>query len=470
MKKILYIFSTLLLLAGCRQESMHYEIPQPEDALHLRASRDSVVLAQRYAGEDAITFTWDTPEPLEGTTGYDYYFKMDIAGNGFETSISKLAVKGLDSVSFTHAELNAMLEQWKVAPGTWMQIEAELIANPLGSETYIKPMLSTATFDALGFANYLYIAGSATSAGNDYANALVMEKIAGVNAYVYRGVMQPGEFFFLMEQSDEADFIGMGANERQMVHATAETVKGVPVRQEGFYAPEVNLDAMTLVLNQPLALIGDATWGGWNLGNASYMEQLSDTSLTWTGPLTKGELKLACNPSSGLFEDAFYTATTANVNTEGTTDMLFHPQGTTDADDFKWQCAADGIYQVDADLSNRTLSFTRLCNYAYVYLCGSATPSGWDTPFTQCFSFIGDGKFQWKGTLIPGEIKFPLTTSDYQGPTLMAMAANTPVEIGKPMGFFYTSNGDPDQKWIVKEAGDYTITIDVINNKVTFEK
>ena len=469
MKKILYIFSTLLLLAGCRQESMHYEIPQPEDALHLRASRDSVVLAQRYAGEDAITFTWDTPEPLEGTTGYDYYFKMDIADNGFETSISKLSVKGLDSVSFTHAELNAMLEQWGVSPGTWMQIEAELIANPLGSETYIKPMLSTVTFDAVGFANYMYIAGSATAAGYDYANALVMDKIAGENAYTYRGVMQPGEFVFLMEQSAETDFIGMGADERQMVHATAETVKGIPVQQEGFYAPEVNLDRMTLVLNQPLALVGDATPAGWSLKDAPFMEQQSETRLTWTGPLTKGELKLACNPSSGLFEDAFYTATTANVNTEGTTDMLFHPQGT-DADDFKWQCAADGIYQVDADLSNRTLSFTYLCNYAYVFLCGSATPSGWDAPFTQCFSFIGDGKFQWKGMLTPGEIKFPLTTSDYNGPTLMALAKDTPVEIGKPMGFRCISNCNPDQKWIVKEGGEYTITLDATRSTVTFEK
>ncbi|MGN1247050.1 MAG: hypothetical protein ACI4UO_00520, partial [Paludibacteraceae bacterium] len=175
-------------------------------------------------------------------------------------------------------------------------------------------------------------------------------------------------------------------------------------------------------------------------------------------------------PSSGSFFDAFYTAAASGAYTEGTTDLLFHPQGTTDADDFKWQCAADGIYQVDADLSNRTLSFTYLCNYAYVYLCGSATPSGWDTPFTQSFSFIGDGKFQWKGTLTPGEIKFPLTTSDYQGPTLMALAVNTPVEIGEPMGFFYTPNGDPDQKWIVKEGGDYTITLDALNNTVLFEK
>ena len=470
MKKILYIFSTLLLLAGCRQESMHYEIPQPEDALHLRASRDSVVLAQRYAGEDAITFTWDTPEPLEGTTGYDYYFKMDIAGNGFETSISKLSVKGMQSLSFTHAELNAMLEQWGVSPSTWMQIEAELIANPLGSETYIKPMLSTATFDAVGFANYMYIAGSATAAGYDYANALVMDKIAGENAYTYRGVMQPGEFVFLMEQSAEADFIGMGADERQMVHATAETVKGIPVQQEGFYAPEVNLDRMTLVLNQPLALVGDATPAGWSLKDAPFMEQLGETRLTWTGPLLKGEMKLACNPTSGYFEDAFYTAAEPNVTTEGTSAMVFHPHGTTSEDDFKWQCPSDGIYKVDADMSNRTLSFSKLCDYAYVYLCGSATPSGWDTPFTQSCTYIGNGKFQWEGALTPGEIKFPLTTSDYQGPTLMAMAANTPVVIGEPMGFFCAPKGDPDQKWIVKEGGEYTITIDVINNKVTFEK
>ena len=38
------------------------------------------------------------------------------------------------------------------------------------------------------------------------------------------------------------------------------------------------------------------------------------------------------------------------------------------------------------------------------------------------------------------------------------------------MGFFCAPKGDPDQKWIVKEGGEYTITIDVINNKVTFEK
>ena len=470
MKKILYIFSTLLLLAGCRQESMHYEIPQPEDAMHLRASKDSVVLAQRYNREDAITFTWDTPEPMEGTTGYDYYFKMDIAGNGFESSISKMSVKGMQSLSFTHAELNAMLEQWGIAAGTWMQLEAELLAYPEGADTYIKPMISTVTFDAVGFVNLLYIAGSATEVGDDYASALMVEKVPAKNIYIYRGLLTPGEFYFLTSQSAEADFIGMGATERLMAIATAETVKGVPVEREGFYAPELDFDAMTLALNQPLALIGDATPAGWSLKDAPFMEQLGETRLTWTGPLLKGEMKLACNPTSGYFEDAFYTAAEPNVTTEGTSAMVFHPHGTTSEDDFKWQCPSDGIYKVDADLDNYTLSFSKLCDYAYVYLCGNATPSGWDTPFTQSCTYIGNGKFQWEGALTPGEIKFPLTKKDYQGPTLMAMAANTPVEIGEPMDFQYTLKGDPDWKWIVEEGGEYTITIDVINNKVTFEK
>ena len=52
----------------------------------------------------------------------------------------------------------------------------------------------------------------------------------------------------------------------------------------------------------------------------------------------------------------------------------------------------------------------------------------------------------------------------------MAKAADTPVVIGEAMGFFYTPNGDPDQKWIVEEGGEYTITLDATRSTVTFEK
>ena len=460
----------LFVLVGCEQQSQRFDIPRPDDALHIRASVERVQLMQRLSGDVAVTFQWDIPAPVEGSTGYEYYFKMDIAGNDFATSISKMSVDGATSISFTHAELNAMMESWGVQAGQWTQVEAELIAEPVGTAQYYKPMLSTTVFEACGFASLLYVAGSATPAGNDYEAAQLMEKQAGKNVYTYRHLLNPGTLLFLLEPSASSEAYGMGGGERDLAAATLGEVKPFEITRQGFYTPEVDLDAMRLTLNQPLALIGSATPGGWSLAEASPMDQLSETRLVWSGALTCGELKFACNPQDGSFESPFYTATGENVSTDGTTDMMFKPQNDLDGTDYKWNCGADGIYTVSVDLDQRKVTFEYTCPYAYIWLCGNATPGGWDTPFSEQFTYQGNGEFVWTGTLQPGEIKFPLTASDYQGRTLMATAPNTPVIDGEEMPFLDTPDGNPDQKWMVGESGNYKITINGMRQTVKFEK
>lgn len=212
MKKLLYIALAAVSLIACKPESVRVEIPSLADEMHIRASVERVQLRQASSADTAVVFSWDIPALKEGITGYKYYFKMDISGNGFATSITPMSVDGGNTVAFTHKQVNEMLEKWNITAGTWAAIDAEVIAAPQGTDHYIKPMLSTVTFEAMGYASILYLAGSATSVGTDYTKAIAMTKVAGQEAYTWTGVLSEGEFLFVNQQADNSPAYGMGTD------------------------------------------------------------------------------------------------------------------------------------------------------------------------------------------------------------------------------------------------------------------
>ena len=204
-QRIFFLLLVAGALLGCKPESEHYTIPRLDDELHIRASVSSLRLLQSQSKDTAITFSWDIPELKDGITGFEYYFKMDIADNSFATSITPMLMDGGNTVSFTHGTINDLLEGWGIAAGSWTALEAEIIAHPKGLDTYVKPMLSTVTFDVMGYASVLYMVGSATSVGDDYTVAIEMSKVPARNAYTWTGALTEGELLFLTSRSDSTD-------------------------------------------------------------------------------------------------------------------------------------------------------------------------------------------------------------------------------------------------------------------------
>ena len=102
-----------------------------------------------------------------------------------------------------------------------------------------------------------------------------------------------------------------------------------------------------------------------------------------------------------------------------------------------------------------------------LYMVGDATPAGWDisnpTPYGQ--SETDALVFTYTGHLNTGEMKCPLTTGNWGCTYLM------PVENGCPISrsgvaantFSLVPGGNPDYKWVVQDAGNYTLTFDLRN-------
>lgn len=463
MKKTIYylLLSTCLLMVGCKHESQYVVVPQPDDTMHLRASADTTTLNAKQKDEVAITLQWEWPALQYGATSYDYSFKLDVADNSFQTSIPKMALAGDHQLTFTHKQLNDWLEGWGIKAGQPVLLEAELIATLRGTEHYVKPMISKTLFTVIGYANSLFLMGSATSAGDNALSALPMEKVAGEDAYRWTGVLSAGEVRFISDQ-----------NASGVVYGTFS------IPRQGCYSLLYNMVENTLSWFEPLFLIGDATEGGWNLGATTPMNIDRYPILTWTGVLTEGEFKFACHPQTGLFEDAFYKAESEAAACEGTQSIVFDPDGS--GADNKWHVSEAGIYSLTVDMTALTISFERdhsmdALPVKAVWLCGSATPSGWDTPFPEKMNYdfaAPLGTFTWTGNLKSGELKFPCNSSSYEGAFFYADDYNLQVTPDQTyrINYFPDNHDVEDKKWEIQEAGNYKIVLNVVDNTVKFIK
>lgn len=461
MKKVLSLILLLLTLWACKPKSQYITIDQPQDQMCLQVNPQNVVLVPQRINDVAATFSWTWPELQYGATSYEYFFKMDIADNQFQTSIPKMAISDNNQLTFTHKELNNMLEQWGATAGQPVQLEAELIANLKGTEKYIKPMISKLKFTITGYASVLYIMGSSTPAGNDFTKALQMDKLSGQDAYSWVGLLTEGEVSFVSAQN-----------------ASAISYGKFPIKRIGCYQVIFNLTDNQMTTKEPLYLVGDATPGGWSLNAATPMNFEGSPIITWKGVLTQGEMKLACHPQSGLFEDPFYQAPYANAEPSGTQRVVLNPDGT--GADNKWKITEDGVYGLSVNLDAGTITFERDHSMddlpvKAVWVCGSATPSGWNTPFPEKMSYdfnAAKGTFVWEGTLTTGEIKFPLNSSQYEGAFYLADDFDTHITENTlyHINYFASTLDVPDKKWIIDTPGRYKIVINVLNNTVKFIK
>jgi len=99
-----------------------------------------------------------------------------------------------------------------------------------------------------------------------------------------------------------------------------------------------------------------------------------------------------------------------------------------------------------------------------LYMVGDATPNGWNIGNPTAYEATAEDAlvFQWEGQLYKGEIKLCLTTGSWEAPFIRPTVAGT--EINKTNitnAKFAMHAGDPDDKWLVTEAGKYRLTFDL---------
>jgi len=99
-----------------------------------------------------------------------------------------------------------------------------------------------------------------------------------------------------------------------------------------------------------------------------------------------------------------------------------------------------------------------------LYMVGDATPNGWSIDAPTPLEATGEDPlvFSWEGPLNPGEMKLCLTTGSWDAPFIR------PVNNGDQIGRggvsetpFDMHAGDPDNKWVITDAGVYALRFDL---------
>lgn len=216
-------------------------------------------------------------------------------------------------------------------------------------------------------------------------------------------------------------------------------------------------------LRSAIYLVGDATPGGWDRNLATLMQQdyRNPDLCSWNGTLRAGEFKFLTSTASWL---------PCYVRNEQDETKMVYRKNESDYPDLKWTVTAPGNYTILCDMANLTISITRGEGelYSAIYMIGDATPGGWSWDNLTVMEHPERDIFTYEGQLNRGEIKFPTERkSDWSGEMLFAPEPNcNPTENGT----FNAHKGEPDNKWVIPESGEWSIRINISETTISFVK
>lgn len=206
-----------------------------------------------------------------------------------------------------------------------------------------------------------------------------------------------------------------------------------------------------------LMVIGDATWGGWSLDNASVMNATADNVFEYYGHLDANkEFKFLTACEWGQPE---YRATEADKIANNGKCALVLAQG--DANDLKFKVTESANYHITADLNTLELTVEKIAFqdaeilHNSLWLVGSATPGQWNLPEALPLSWSIDDIYGFSGEvhLVPGEFKIGVNPYGGYGQTFYHPTAANNAEL--------TPDGTDDRKWYITTEGIYTITLNL---------
>ena len=212
--------------------------------------------------------------------------------------------------------------------------------------------------------------------------------------------------------------------------------------------------------------------GGWNVSGLR-MEWVDNGVFQWTGRLTAGEFKFA--NYSDKWNPAFNAPAEGTVVELGTEYDVVYNQSNSGSNDFKFVLAEDGVYTVTLNIGAKKMKVEKAANYdlTQIYLIGDATTMGWQENDGIALTKVEgtDATFEYTGHLNPGKFRFKNQKEGWY-PGFNSGILNEPVNSGEtyPLVFHKTSDGAWDWSFVVADAGEYKITVDLAALTMSVEK
>lgn len=107
-----------------------------------------------------------------------------------------------------------------------------------------------------------------------------------------------------------------------------------------------------------------------------------------------------------------------------------------------------------------------------LWMVGNATPADWNIDAPTVMVKVEENVFSYTGHLNEGEFKCPMEPGNWGGPFVMPPVNGTVIDANgvETNEILLMPDGNPDNKWVVTEAGDYSILINGNDHTITATK
>lgn len=460
---ILWVALIIVLVSSCKPYNDF--VIQPAGKLALSATKSSVVLTQKTANEKAVDFSWTTGNNQGSGGSIAYKLQIDKNGNNFATPLVFDMGKGIYARSLTGLELNGyLLDFWKFTANTESKLEARIVAT-IYADTEITDISPVFGFTATAYqpvSNTLYLLGSASPNSWDAGKAIALTPQSDPTIFIYQGTLNAGELKFITSQGQFLPSYQKGADDSHLVYRTldSEPDNKFTVSTAAVYKVIVSLLDLTVSISKldlppysGIYMVGSAAPNGWDISNSTQLVQNADNPFifTYKGVMQAGEFKFPVNRNSDWGQDMFMKTDSAH--------MYLHKGGA--ADDNKWSIAKKGYYTITLNLSDNTVSISRL----KLYMVGSASPVGWsiDKSVLLTEDAVDGCIFLYNGPMVSGEFKFPVNRNTDWGQDMYMRTDDTHM-------YLHKGGAGDDNKWNITADGNYAITANVETLSIGFVK
>lgn len=203
MKKIyiyLQVIGSLLFLSSCEDDVEKFVVNETSPIVLSELSNTNIELDQINFNNPAVTLNWTNADYGQQTP---VNYNIEIASDSNFTNSNLIsAVTGLNSVTFSMAELNAAVGEIGIPPFAWNTVYAR-VTSSLGTNNGLPVVSNSISFEVYPYFNYpfmdYYLVGNACEPNwnNNNNNPPLYRQASDSDLYIYTGYFIAGSFKFL---------------------------------------------------------------------------------------------------------------------------------------------------------------------------------------------------------------------------------------------------------------------------------
>lgn len=364
----------LTALAACSDyDDVSIKIEAPADQMHIASTSEDLVLLADTPNDDAVTFSWGDATDRGPTATLTYLYRIAPSD---QINDAEYKVVTEHSVTYTHDDLNDMLQDWGISPETQCEITAEVIASVDDETKFQKPEKTTITILVTGFrpvSRPLYIVNPAQDYGANpfmagrLTNGTRMDELVLGKQYRYTGWFEAAKGVkCVYDEATGFPAINKGEGDLDLAirkdASDPENLFHVPY--DGYWIVTVNTKTMTLSACHPspwdhVYMVGNAMPCGWDINNPVEFKQMAENPAVfyYEGWVNGDNAEMKAYHETGNWgADAFMALIHgSDWNGDDNIDYVYGANP-----DKKWIISRAGNYRIEMDMYFMKIKFIPL--------------------------------------------------------------------------------------------------------------